>query len=129
MKTYIINSNCIYNEGKYELRTVSNSQVIKMTAMRAKCLSFIIENAHLEIIRATKNNHCVMGSRSHYVNDANPTQILYLIRRDLKALGINDLLLPFQDKASKLIVISPLSRRIAKQREEKNRLYGKPSPP
>lgn len=42
MKTYIINSNCIYNEGKYELRTVSNSQVIKMTAMRAKCLSFII---------------------------------------------------------------------------------------
>ncbi|HCL2513269.1 TPA: transcriptional regulator, partial [Salmonella enterica subsp. enterica serovar Infantis] len=27
MKTYIINSNCIYNEGKYELRTVSNSQV------------------------------------------------------------------------------------------------------
>ncbi|EAN3051177.1 transcriptional regulator, partial [Salmonella enterica] len=28
MKTYIINSNCIYNEGKYELRTVSNSQVI-----------------------------------------------------------------------------------------------------
>ncbi|PNU85541.1 transcriptional regulator, partial [Salmonella enterica] len=23
MKTYIINSNCIYNEGKYELRTVS----------------------------------------------------------------------------------------------------------
>ncbi|MCQ7906912.1 hypothetical protein NP277_03345, partial [Salmonella enterica] len=31
------------------------------------------------------------GSRSHYVNDANLTQILYLIRRDLKALGINDL--------------------------------------
>ncbi|KDS05317.1 hypothetical protein SEEH4316_03571 [Salmonella enterica subsp. enterica serovar Heidelberg str. RI-11-014316] len=61
MKTYIINSNCIYNEGKYELRTVSNSQVIKMTAMRAKCLSFIIENAHLEIIERTKNNHCVMG--------------------------------------------------------------------
>ncbi|EBR8705066.1 transcriptional regulator, partial [Salmonella enterica subsp. enterica serovar Kentucky] len=54
MKTYIINSNCIYNEGKYELRTVSNSQVIKMTAMRAKCLSFIIENAHLEIIERQK---------------------------------------------------------------------------
>lgn len=61
MKTYIINSNCIYNEGKYELRTVSNSQVIKMTAMRAKCLSFIIENAHLDDYRATKNNHRVMG--------------------------------------------------------------------
>lgn len=129
MKTYIINSNCIYNEGKYELRTVSNSQVIKMTAMRAKCLSFIIENAHLEIIERQKITTALWGSRSHYVNDANLTQILYLIRRDLKALGINNLLLPFQDKASKLIVISPLSRRIAKQREEKNRLYGKPSPP
>ncbi|EAA8653227.1 transcriptional regulator [Salmonella enterica] len=91
MKTYIINSNCIYNEGKYELRTVSNSQVIKMTAMRAKCLSFIIENAHLEIIERQKITTALWGSRSHYVNDANLTQILYLIRRDLKALGINDL--------------------------------------
>lgn len=90
MKTYIINSNCIYNEGKYELRTVSNSQVIKMTAMRAKCLSFIIENAHLEIIERQKITTALWGSRSHYVNDANLTQILYLIRRDLKALGIND---------------------------------------
>ncbi|MCQ7226047.1 winged helix-turn-helix domain-containing protein, partial [Salmonella sp. SAL04165] len=87
MKTYIINSNCIYNEGKYELRTVSNSQVIKMTAMRAKCLSFIIENAHLEIIERQKITTALWGSRSHYVNDANLTQILYLIRRDLKALG------------------------------------------
>lgn len=91
MKSYIINSNCIYNEGKYELRTVSNSQVIKMTAMRAKCLSFIIENAHLEIIERQKITTALWGSRSHYVNDANLTQILYLIRRDLKALGINDL--------------------------------------
>ncbi|EAB9749889.1 transcriptional regulator [Salmonella enterica subsp. enterica] len=91
MKSYIINSNCIYNEGKYELRTVSNSQVIKMTAMRAKCLSFIIENAHLEIIERQKITTVLWGSRSHYVNDANLTQILYLIRRDLKALGINDL--------------------------------------
>ncbi|HBU0449021.1 TPA: transcriptional regulator, partial [Klebsiella pneumoniae] len=48
MKTYLINNNCIYNEQKYELRTSSNSQVIRMTAMRSKCLSFIIENAHLE---------------------------------------------------------------------------------
>ncbi len=129
MKTYIINSNCIYNEGKYELRTVSNSQVIKMTAMRAKCLSFIIENAHLEIIERQKITTALWGSRSHYVNDANLTQILYLIRRDLKALGINDLFITIPRQASKLIVISPLSRRIAKQREEKNRLYGKPSPP
>lgn len=54
MKTYLINDNCVYNEGKYELRTTSNSQVIKMTAMRAKCLSFIIENANMDIIERQK---------------------------------------------------------------------------
>lgn len=91
MKTYLINNNCIYNEQKYELRTSSNSQVIRMTAMRSKCLSFIIENAHLEIIERQKIANELWGSRSHFVNDANLTQILYLIRRDLKALGINDL--------------------------------------
>lgn len=91
MKTYLINENCIYNEGKYELRTNTNSQVIKMTAMRAKCLSFIIENANQEIIERQKIASALWGSRSHFVNDANLTQILYLIRRDLKALGINDL--------------------------------------
>lgn len=91
MKTYLINENCIYNEGKYELRTNTNSQVIKMTAMRAKCLSFIIENANQEIIERQKIASALWGSRSHFVNDANLTQILYLIRRDLKVLGINDL--------------------------------------
>ena len=91
MKTYLINDNCVYNEGKYELRTTSNSQVIKMTAMRAKCLSFIIENANMDIIERQKITSELWGSRSHFVNDANLTQILYLIRRDLKSLGINDL--------------------------------------
>ena len=91
MKTYIINGNCVYNEGKYELRTTSNSQVIKMTAMRAKCLSFIIENANMDIIERQKITAELWGSRSHFVNDANLTQILYLIRRDLKSLGVNDL--------------------------------------
>jgi DNA-binding winged helix-turn-helix (wHTH) protein len=62
-----------------------------MTAMRSKCLSFIIENAHLDIIERQKITNELWGSRSHFVNDANLTQILYLIRRDLKALGINDL--------------------------------------
>ena len=54
MKNHLINENCIYNEGKYELRTKENSQVIKMTAMRAKCLSFIIENAQEGIIERSK---------------------------------------------------------------------------
>ncbi len=57
----------------------------------------------ISIIELTKNNHCVMGKvEATMLNDAYPTQILYLIRRDLKALGINDLLLPFQDRVSKV---------------------------
>ncbi|MGL5700183.1 MAG: winged helix-turn-helix domain-containing protein [Kluyvera sp.] len=91
MKTYLINEICIYSAGKYELRTKTSSQVIKMTAMRAKCLTFIIENAHQGIIERQKIATELWGSRSHFVNDANLTQILYLIRRDLKALGISDL--------------------------------------
>lgn len=91
MKNYLINESCIYNEGKYELRTKANYQVIKMTAMRAKCLSFIIENAHEGIIERQKIAAELWGSRSHFVNDANLTQIIYLIRRDLKMLGISDL--------------------------------------
>ncbi|MFV0264873.1 MAG: transcriptional regulator [Kluyvera sp.] len=91
MKTYLINESCIYNEGKYELRTSTNSRVIKMTAMRARCLSFIIENANQEIIERQQIANALWGERSQFVNDANLTQILYLIRKDLKTLEINDL--------------------------------------
>lgn len=121
MKTYLINNNCIYNEQKYELRTSSNSQVIRMTAMRSKCLSFIIENAHLEIIERQKITNELWGSRSHFVNDANLTQILYLIRRDLKALGINDLFItiPRQGlQVNKDIIIEKVEPRKPKVRKQ-----------
>lgn len=125
MKTYLINENCIYNEGKYELRTNTNSQVIKMTAMRAKCLSFIIENANQEIIERQKIASALWGSRSHFVNDANLTQILYLIRRDLKALGINDLFItiPRQGlQVNKEISIKAIDRM---QKENKRQVIRK----
>lgn len=93
MKTYIINNNCIYNERNNELRDISNSLVVKMTAMRARCLSFIIENAQMEVIERQLLTTALWGSRGNFVNDANLTQILYLIRRDLKSLGVNDFLI------------------------------------
>ncbi|WP_312951727.1 transcriptional regulator [Superficieibacter sp.] len=93
MKTYIINNNCIFNERNHELRSVSNSLVIKMTAMRARCLSFIIENAEMEVIERQQLTTALWGSRGNFVNDANLTQILYLIRRDLKSLGVSDFLI------------------------------------
>lgn len=98
VKTYIINDDCIFNEQKYELRNVSNSLVIRMTAMRARCLSFIIEHAQEEVIGRQELTTALWGSRGNYVNDANLTQILYLIRKDLKTFGINDLLITIPRK-------------------------------
>lgn len=121
MKTYLINESCIYNEGKYELRTSTNSQAIKMTAMRAKCLSFIIENAHQEIIERQKIAEELWGARSQFVNDANLTQILYLIRRDLKTLGINDLFITIPRQGlqiNKDIAISIIDPTVKKNKKQ-----------
>ncbi|HBM3226743.1 TPA: transcriptional regulator [Klebsiella oxytoca] len=125
MKTYLINDNCVYNEGKYELRTTSNSQVIKMTAMRAKCLSFIIENANMDIIERQKITSELWGSRSHFVNDANLTQILYLIRRDLKSLGINDLFITIPRQGIQVNKEIPIKAMESEKKGTKRQMFRK----
>ena len=125
MKTYLINDNCVYNEGKYELRTTSNSQVIKMTAMRAKCLSFIIENANMDIIEWQKITSELWGSRSHFVNDANLTQILYLIRRDLKSLGINDLFITIPRQGIQVNKEIPIKAMESEKKGTKRQVFRK----
>ncbi|MFG6657025.1 transcriptional regulator [Scandinavium sp. M-37] len=92
MHKYIINHQCVFNEQQNELRNVSNSLVIKMTAMRANCLRFMIEHAERGIIDRQALTNELWGERGKYVNDANLTQMIYLIRKDLKAIGISDLL-------------------------------------
>ena len=125
MKTYLINDNCVYNEGKYELRTTSNSQVIKMTAMRAKCLSFIIENANMDIIERQKITSELWGSRSHFLNDANLTQILYLIRRDLKSLGINDLFITIPRQGIQVNKEIPIKAMESEKKGTKRQVFRK----
>lgn len=125
MKTYLINDNCVYNEGKYELRTTSNSQVIEMTAMRAKCLSFIIENANMDIIERQKITSELWGSRSHFVNDANLTQILYLIRRDLKSLGINDLFITIPRQGIQVNKEIPIKAMESEKKGTKRQVFRK----
>lgn len=66
--------------------------------MRARCLSFIIEHAQDEVIERQELTTALWGSRGNFVNDANLTQILYLIRKDLKSFGINDLLITIPRK-------------------------------
>ncbi|EPN9364200.1 winged helix-turn-helix domain-containing protein [Cronobacter muytjensii] len=91
MKSYVINRNCIFTEANNELKNTDNACVIKMTTMRARCLSFIIENAKNGIIEKQQIAAVLWGSRGQYISDANLTQVLYLLRRDLRTLGINDL--------------------------------------
>jgi len=91
MKSYVINHNCIFTEANNELKNTDNACVIKMTTMRARCLSFIIENAKNGIIEKQQIAAVLWGSRGQYISDANLTQVLYLLRRDLRTLGINDL--------------------------------------
>lgn len=79
--------------------------------------------------RATKITTALWGSRSHYVNDANLTQILYLIRRDLKALGINDLFITIPRQGLKVNSDIAIIATDSETKGRKNRLYGKPSPP
>nr|WP_318379193.1 hypothetical protein [uncultured Enterobacter sp.] len=90
MKNYLINNNCLYSEAKSELKNTENAFIIKMTSMRARCLSYIIEHAHDGVIEKQQLTAALWGSRGQYVSDANLTQILYLIRRDLKTMGVND---------------------------------------
>ncbi|MDU2938177.1 transcriptional regulator [Superficieibacter sp. 1612_C1] len=118
MKTYMINNNCIYNERNHELRSISNSLVIKMTAMRARCLSFIIENAQMDVIERQQLTTALWGSRGNFVNDANLTQILYLIRRDLKSLGVNDFLITVPRKGIQVnnqIPVKPIDNKTGKR--------------
>lgn len=61
-----------------------------MTAMRARCLSFIIEHAADGIIDKQKLTSALWGERGQFVSDANLTQLLYLIRKDLRTMGISN---------------------------------------
>ncbi|MCI0303441.1 winged helix-turn-helix domain-containing protein [Cronobacter sakazakii] len=91
MKSYLINHNCIFTEANNELKNTDNACVIKMTSMWARCLSFIIENAKNGVIEKQQIAAFLWGNRGQFISDANLTQVLYLLRRDLRALGINDL--------------------------------------
>ena len=91
MKRYLINHNCIYNESKNEIKNTDSAVIIKMTAMKARCLSFIIENANSGVIDKQTLTSGLWGERGQFISDANLTQLLYLIRKDLRALGIHDL--------------------------------------
>lgn len=84
MRKHKINNQFIYNESLREITSLRSNAAFKMTFMRARCLSYLIEIAHQELIIREGVAYVVWGERGKFISDANLTQLFYLLRRDFK---------------------------------------------
>ncbi|EAM7066952.1 transcriptional regulator [Salmonella enterica] len=89
MTIYLINSTHTYNDKTNELKNIKTGKMIKIAAMRIKCLEYMLNHAQQEIIYKKQLTNELWGERSQFISDANLTQILYLLRRDLKSFGLS----------------------------------------
>lgn len=89
MTIYLINSTHTYNDKTNELKNIKMGKMIKIAAMRIKCLEYMLNHAQQEIIYKKQLTNELWGERSQFISDANLTQILYLLRRDLKGFGLS----------------------------------------
>ncbi|PVL54295.1 winged helix-turn-helix domain-containing protein [Salmonella enterica] len=89
MTIYLINSTHTYNDKTNELKNIKTGKMIKIAAMRIKCLEYMLNHAQQEIIYKKQPTNELWGERSQFISDANLTQILYLLRRDLKGFGLS----------------------------------------
>ncbi|ECS9422958.1 transcriptional regulator, partial [Salmonella enterica subsp. enterica serovar Reading] len=78
-----------YNDKTNELKNIKTRKMIKIAAMRIKCLEYMLNHAQQEIIYKKQLTNELWGERSQFISDANLTQILYLLRRDLKGFGLS----------------------------------------
>ncbi|HGA5033703.1 TPA: transcriptional regulator, partial [Salmonella enterica subsp. enterica serovar Waycross] len=72
-----------------ELKNIKTGKMIKIAAMRIKCLEYMLNHAQQDIIYKKQLTNELWGERSQFISDANLTQILYLLRRDLKGFGLS----------------------------------------
>ncbi|ECD4851435.1 transcriptional regulator [Salmonella enterica subsp. enterica serovar Stanley] len=89
MTIYLINSTHTYNDKTNELKNIKTGKMIKIAAMRIKCLEYMLNHAQQEIIYKKQLTNELWGERSQFISDANLTQILYLLRRELKGFGLS----------------------------------------
>ncbi|EGB9205551.1 transcriptional regulator [Salmonella enterica] len=89
MTIYLINSTHTYNDKTNELKNIKTGKMIKIAAMRIKYLEYMLNHAQQEIIYKKQLSNELWGERSQFISDANLTQILYLLRRDLKGFGLS----------------------------------------
>ncbi|EEJ8209546.1 transcriptional regulator, partial [Salmonella enterica subsp. salamae] len=85
----LINHTHTYNDKTNELKNIKTGKVIKIAAMRIKCLEYMLNHAQQEIIYKKQLTNELWGERSQFISDANLTQTLYLLRRDLKGFGLS----------------------------------------
>lgn len=93
MATFRINNKYVFNDSTKEIKKLYSNKKLKLTFMRAQCLSYILSHAEDEIIPKDSVSQVLWGEKSPFTSDASLTQALYLIRRDLKTIGIGDLFL------------------------------------
>lgn len=89
MTIYFINNTHVYNDITNELKNIKTGKIIKIAAMRVKCLEYMLNHTQQEIIYKKQLTNALWGERSQFISDANLTQILYLLRRDLKDFGLS----------------------------------------
>ncbi|HFW3050474.1 TPA: transcriptional regulator, partial [Salmonella enterica subsp. enterica serovar Waycross] len=77
------------NDKTNELKNIKTGKMIKIAAMRIKCLEYMLNHAQQDIIYKKQLTNELWGERSQFISDANLTQILYLLRRDLKGFGLS----------------------------------------
>lgn len=90
MTIYTINNQCTYDDKTHEIKNLKSSDRLIMTSMRVRCLRYMFQNSHEEVIHKKQLAQALWGERCQFVNDANLTQLLYLLRRDLRECGLHD---------------------------------------
>lgn len=111
MGAYLIAGHCVFNEDTKELKDLDTNTAIKMTSMKARCLSYIVLHAADEVIEKSALSTALWGERSKYSSEASLTQVLYLIRRDFKSLGVNDFFVTIPKagiKVNTMVTIEPI---------------------
>lgn len=111
MGAYLIAGHYVFNEDTKELKDLNSDVVIKMTSMKARCLSYIVQHANDEVIEKSALSDALWGARSKFSSEASLTQVLYLIRRDFKSLGVNDFFVTIPKagiKVNAMVKIEPI---------------------
>lgn len=102
MTIYIIKNCCIYDNINHELKSRDGTRAVKLTYMRSRCLDFILTHTQELVIKKNQISMALWEERSEFISDANLTQLLYLVRKDLRIFGVDDLFITIPRQGIKI---------------------------